>query len=150
MPRRAELAEIASREQLQQLLHSVVTKTEFIRVQCVWLKVELNLNAGQIAAAVGWHPASVRNLHSRFAKQGMAALHRKPRGGRHRENLSPSRERELLAGFARFARATHRLNVIGIWIAYERAVGRPVPKSTIYRMLKRHGLSRYLNQGRNQ
>jgi transposase len=61
------------------------------------------------------------------------------RGGRRRENLSVEDEKRLLKTFIKKAKGGGVLVVTEVKAAYEKAVGRPVPKSTVYRMLARHG-----------
>jgi len=61
------------------------------------------------------------------------------RGGRRNQNLTVERERQLLAEFDVRAERAGMLEVSRIRRAYEDAVGHPVPKSTVYRMLARHG-----------
>ena len=48
-------------------------------------------------------------------------------------------EDDLLASFEETAYAGGMLVVTEIKQAYERSIGRKVPKSTVYRMLERHG-----------
>jgi transposase len=78
-------------------------------------------------------------LHSKYQKTGEAALLVSTRGGRHRENLSLEEEKELLGPFFEKSKAGGILIVKEIKLAYEGKVGGKVPKSTIYRMLARHG-----------
>jgi transposase len=126
-------------EQLQGALRGAQTKAEFQRVQCVWLRAALGLNANQVAVAVGWAPTSVRRLHSQYLRDGEAALQGRGRGGRRRENLSAEQERHLLQGFLARAAAGGLLETSRVKAAYEAAVGHCVPKSTVYRLLSRHG-----------
>ena len=97
-------------ESLAMGLKQAKTKAEFQSVQCLWLRASLRLSADQVATAIGWHPNSVRKLQARYLKEGEAAL---KRGG--------------------------KLEVSRVKAAYEQALGRKVPKSTVYRMLARHG-----------
>jgi hypothetical protein len=48
-------------------------------------------------------------------------------------------EAQLLAGFLQRAERGGLLEVSRVQQAYEQAVGHAVPKSTVYRMLARHG-----------
>lgn len=61
------------------------------------------------------------------------------RGGRRRENLSIEEEKEVLVPFFEKSKTGEILIVKEIKLAYEAKVGCKVPKSTIYRMLARHG-----------
>lgn len=138
MPPRASLPANAE-ETLAPLLRKTKTKAEFQRVQSVWLRATLNLQDDQIAIAVGLSCNTVRCLHSRFRLQGEEALVGIGRGGRRRENLSIEQEDKVLRPFLEEAGTGGILVVSPIKIAYEQAVGHVVPKSTIYRLLARHG-----------
>lgn len=60
-------------------------------------------------------------------------------GGRRRQNLSVAEEEAFLAPFFPKAKRGGVLVVAPIKAAYEQAVGRSVPDSTVYRLLARHG-----------
>ena len=122
-----------------QLLRQTQTKSDFQRVQCVWLRACLRLSSAQIAQAVGWSPGRVRQVWSRYFTQGERALRGVGRGGRFHENLTRAQEAELLATLLPQAQAGGVLVVSEIKARYETLLGRTVPKSTIYRMLARHG-----------
>jgi len=127
------------RQRLGVLLRQAKSKAEFQRVQSVWLRAELGLDADQIARAIGWQSGSVRQLHSRYLRQGEAALAGPGKGGRRRANLRLEEEAELLSAFVPKAERGGVLVVSDFKAAYEARVGRKVPKSTIYRLLARHG-----------
>jgi hypothetical protein len=63
----------------------------------------------------------------------------KGRGGRRRANLSLEQEEMLLSDFFDKAKTGGVLVVNDVKVAYEKALGHGVPKSTVYRMLARHG-----------
>jgi hypothetical protein len=75
-------------ERLAPLLQQAKTKTEYQRLQAVWLRAALGLSAPQIAQALGWQAQSVRQLHSDYLRHGETVLTSQPKGGRHHENLS--------------------------------------------------------------
>ena len=72
MPPRASLPANAE-EILAPLLRKTKTKTDFQRVQSVWLRAALNLEVEQIAIAVALSCNTVRCLQSRFRLQGEEA-----------------------------------------------------------------------------
>lgn len=115
------------------------TSAEYRRVECVWLRAALGLSAAQIATVLGWQVSSVYDLHWRYRREGVPALQGPGRGGRHRQNLSLAEEQELLTQFNGTAAQG------GLWEAragrdsYLKVMGHPVPKSTLYRLLARHG-----------
>ena len=126
-------------ERLQRALKEARSKAEFQRVQCLWLRAALGLNANQVAQALGWRPTSVRRLQAQYLRRGEALWQRPGRGGRRHQNLTPGEEARLLAGFLGRAERGGLLEVSRVQQAYEQAVGHAVPKSTVYRMLARHG-----------
>jgi transposase len=122
-----------------QLLRQTETKSDFQRVQCVWLRARLGLSSEAIAQAVGWSPGRVRQIWARYFTQGERALLGVGRGGRFHENLTWAQEAELLASLLPQAQTGGVLVVSEIKARYEQRLGRAVPKSTIYRVLARHG-----------
>ena len=86
-------------ERLKELLKQAKTKSEFQRIQAVYLRAATSMTTESIAEATGWHPGTVRNVQSGFLRQGEAIFQVSPRGGRHRENLSVEEEDGLLARF---------------------------------------------------
>ena len=126
-------------ERLQRTLKEARSKAEFQRVQCLWLRAALGLNANQVAQALGWRPTSVRRLQAQYLRRGEALWQRPGRGGRRHQNLTAGEEARLLAGFLGRAERGGLLEVSRVQEAYEQAVGHAVPKSTVYRMLGRHG-----------
>jgi transposase len=126
-------------EQLNEALKQAKTKAEFQRVQCLWLRASLGLNADQVATALGWQPTSVRRLQAQYLKEGEQVLQAAGRGGRRNQNLTVEQERQLLTGFSTQAKEAGMLEVSQIKRVYEEVIGHPVPKSTVYRMVARHG-----------
>ncbi|MEW5976948.1 MAG: hypothetical protein AB1898_14180 [Acidobacteriota bacterium] len=126
-------------QQLQEALKRAKTKAAFQRIQCLWLRASLGLTADQVATAVGWEPASVRRLQAQYLKDGEKVLQAVGRGGRRNQNLTVVQERQLLRGCSAQGGTP---DVNGIKRAYEQLIGHSVPKSTIYRMLARHGWRR--------
>ena len=126
-------------ERLERALRGAGSKAEFQRVQCVWLRAALGLNANQVAQALRWRPTSVRRLQAQFLRQGEGLWERPGRGGRRHQNLTQEEEARLLQSFLPRAEQGRLLEVSRVKQAYEQAVGHVVPKSTVYRMLARHG-----------
>ena len=124
---------------LNEALKHAKTKAEFQRIQCLWLRASLGLNADQVAMALGWQPTSVRRLQAQYLKEGDQVLRALGRGGRRHQNLTVEQERQLLAEFSTQAKEAGMLEVSQIKRAYEEVIGHSVPKSTVYRMLARHG-----------
>ena len=124
---------------LEELLKSTKTKADFRRVQCIWLRAAFAMSSDEVARAVGFSPATVKKLWSQYFSGGEEVLIGQGRGGRRRANLSLEEEQKLLVRFFDKAESGEVLVVNEVKAAYEKAVGRTVPKSTVYRMLARHG-----------
>lgn len=128
-----------AKKSLEGLLKKTKIKTDFQRVQSIWLRAALGMSSDQVALAVGYSPATVKKLWSQYFSEGEKALIGKGRGGRRRANLSIEQEQELLSHFFEKAKSGAVLVANEVKGVYEQAVGRKVPKSTVYRMLARHG-----------
>jgi transposase len=126
-------------ERLAVLLQQAKSKAEYQRIQCVWMRAALALGAAQIATALGWQAGSVRHVQADYLRHGDAVLMDKPKGGRHRQNLTIEQEKELLFPFLEQAEAGGVLVVAPVQAAYEQALGRPVHHSVVYRALHRQG-----------
>ena len=107
---------------LAEALKQARTKAEFQRIQCLWLRDSLRLDANQVATAIGWRPTSVRRLQAQYLKQGEQVLSSVGRGGRRHQHLTARQERQLLAEFNSQAEAAGLLQVSQIQQAYEQAV----------------------------
>jgi transposase len=127
------------REGLQELLKQTKSKSDYQRVQCLWLRASLGLSSAEVAAAIGWSQSRVKQVQSRYFREGESSLVGVGRGGRRQENLSVEAERRWWERFLARARAGGVLVVSEIQAAYEEAVGHRVAKSTVYRLLARHG-----------
>jgi transposase len=125
--------------QLEALLQQTDSKVDYRRVLCLWLRATLGLSASEIATALGWCTGSVHNLHSRYLREGTSALVGVGRGGRRRQLLSVEEEEALLLKFTSAAEQGGVAEASRIRAALEQQVGHAVPKSTIYRLLARHG-----------
>ena len=112
---------------------------EFQRIQCLVVRATLDCSASKIAQVLGWATVTVHITHSRWAREGESFFELKGKGGRRSQNLTEEQEAEVLAPFLGQATAGNVLKVADIQAAYEARVGKAVPNSTIYRLLKRHG-----------
>lgn len=113
--------------------------SEYQRIQCVLIRATLGSSASEIAQLLGWSTATVHVMHSRWAKHGEAIFDVRARGGRHHQHLTPEQEQQLLAPFVQRAQAGGMLTVAELQQAYRQRVGKEVARSTIYRLLDRHG-----------
>jgi len=124
---------------LAERLKRAETHSEYQRIQCVLIRATLGSSAAEIAQLLGWSVATVHVMHSRWAKEGEAIFEIHGRGGRHHQYLTAQQEQELLAPFTQRAEAGGMLTVAEIQQAYRQRTGKQVARSTIYRLLDRHG-----------
>jgi transposase len=117
------------------LLQRARTVAELRAAQSVLFITDYGLSLGQTAAMLGCSVPTVSRLRHwlKTAQPNGRAL-RAEWGGRRRQNLSLDEERRFLNSFKGQAIAIRTL-----WQAYEAKLGRTVPDSTIYRLLRRHG-----------
>lgn len=126
-------------ERLAERLKRAQSHSEYQRIQCVLIRATLGSTAAQIAQLLGWSVATVHVMHSRWAKEGEAIFDVRRRGGRRHQHLTLEQERELLAPFVQRAHDGGMLTVAEIEQAYRECSGKDVARSTIYRLLERHG-----------
>ena len=126
-------------QRLADRLKRAQSHSEYQRIQCVLIRATLGSTAAQIAQLLGWSVATVHVMHSRWAKEGEAIFDVRGRGGRRHQHLTADQEKELLAPFVQRAEAGGMLGVAEIQRAYRERCGQAVARSTVYRLLQRHG-----------
>jgi len=136
-------------ERLKNCIKQAKTKSEYQRVLCVWMRAYKNLPAKDIADFIGWRVDSVRRIHSLYLKHGEEIFKGLNRGGRRRENLSKEDEKTLLTQFFRKAEEVRIIVINEVKDAYEEKIGHKVAKSTVYRMLERHGWRKIIPYSRH-
>lgn len=129
----------ATVERLAERLKRANSHSEYQRIQCVLIRATLGSSAVEIARLLGWSTTTVHVMHSRWAKEGESIFDVRARGGRHHQYLTPEQEQELLTPFVERAQAGGMLTVTEVQQAYRERSGKEVARSTIYRLLGRHG-----------
>src|ERR1700687_940799 len=99
---------------------------------------ENEMTQPEISEAMGASLSTVNRAHMAYDHGGRRALEPKPSGGRIRENMSLVEEKALLGRFAKAAGTGEMLNIHDLKAAYEKAIGHPTSKSTVYNLLDRH------------
>lgn len=127
------------KKEVEKALKEVKGKDEYQRVQAVWLRLRFDYPAARIAEILGMNVGSIWKIHFRFFKYGARIFHNSPKGGRLHENLREEEEESFLSPFVKAAEKSGILVMTQLKKAYEGRLGRKVPKSTIYRILERHG-----------
>ena len=95
--------------------------------------------ASEIAKHGGTTVAMVHRVIASYNRLGVQAVETPGKGGRRRQSMSLQDERALLAPFFSRAERGEIATAGEIQRAFEERVGQPVHKSTISRLLKRHG-----------
>ena len=139
----------ATVERLAERLKQAGSHTEYQRIQCVLIRATLGSSAAEIARLLGWSTATVHVMHSRWAKEGEAIFDVRSRGGRRHQHLTPRQEQALLAPFVKRAQAGGMLTVAEVQRAYQERAGKEVARSTIYRLLDRHGWRKVVRRPRH-
>lgn len=110
------------------------------RAQAVLLPLEFGLSLEQTAEAIGVSKGWACRLRTEFIRSGGAHQEIRPtRGGRRRENMAVSEEKDFLASFFEKAAAGGILVVTEIRQALEVHLGRKVALASVYNLLHRHG-----------
>ena len=112
---------------------------EFQRFLCVWLRIEQGLSTKEIARVLNWNANTVRVTQRDFIARGTKAFVDEKRGGRRRQLMSIEDEKRFLATFQDVAGSASMLVVNEIKAALEAQLGHTVHKTTVYRLLRRHG-----------
>jgi len=113
-------------------------KSAFQRLQCLWLRAKEDLSTEAIAQTVGLSVSHVRRVWSDYLGGGLVAAQGRRKGGRRHQNLTVAQEQAVLAPWQQQAQAGRLVTARGIKTCYQTTLGRPVPDSTVYRLLARH------------
>lgn len=95
--------------------------------------------AEDIARHCGVSKATVHQVISTYNRLGIEAVETAGKGGRRHEYLSVQDEKQFLAPFFARAEAGELATAAEVQCAFEALIGHEVEKSTIYRLLHRHG-----------
>jgi len=112
---------------------------EFQRFLCIWLRTEHNLPTAEIARTLDLHVNTVRFTQKDFIDNGLSALVEMKSGGRKRCLMTLDEEASFLMQYEEKAGHGEVLVVNEIKTALEEHLGRSIHKTTVYRILYRHG-----------
>jgi transposase len=125
---------------LEQIVIARWTPEVFRRFQCIWLTHVLDLPAQEIAKALDLNVSTIRRIRAEFARDGIRAIDGKGnRGGRRNQCMSFEEEAAFLKAHTELFNRAGIGDIRALKEAFEASVGRTVHKTTIYRLLERHG-----------
>jgi transposase len=138
----ARTSSVAPHLSSEQVMRRIKGTVGFWRVQ-KWLVI-YNLLVDprplmEIAKHVGLAWQTVRNLVSQYNRFGPDAIESPGRGGRRRAYMDLKAEAEFLEPFFDRASTGKVATAMEIKREWEKRLGRSVHKTTVYRLLKRHG-----------
>ncbi len=135
---KSKMVSEAEKTELQQLLKEADNASDLRRIQCVYLRT-LDFTREQIAQATQYSVNYVKTIWTLYFKGGIDAIKVKPRGGRHRFNLSLDEEKELLSRYTQTGESGTMLEIAPLYKGLCEKVGRKVGLASAYRLAHRHG-----------
>jgi len=127
-------------EMAREMVARAETIEQLRQAQAVVLPLDFGLSMEDTARAIGRSAEWTCRLRNRFLAGEIAGDgQRQRRGGRRRQNMTPERERQLLAPFLDRARTGGILVVGQVKVQLEAELGRPLALSSVYNLLHRHG-----------
>lgn len=129
------------REWARELLANAKTAEELRQAQAILLPLELGLSLAQTALAIGRSVSATGKLRNRPRREAAGELTPKKRKRELRNRAAANLEREsaLLDEVLTGAALGGVIVIPALKPAFEKALGRPVALSTLYRILARHG-----------
>ncbi len=122
------------------LVDSAKTMQQLRQGQAILIPALTGASMKDTARILGIGRNQVCVMRREFREKGGSSYTDKDRrGGRRRQLLSPEEEEAFLAPWLLEAKSGGVLVVPPIHAAYEERVGKKVPRSTVYRLLARHG-----------
>jgi len=138
----ARVTRVAAHLTVDEVIERIKQTTGFWRVQ-KWIAILHSLTdpmtAEQIAKHTGLAKQTVSNLISAYNRLGPSILDNPGKGGRRNSYMTEDEELAFLQLFTPASTTGQIATVREIHRAYEQEIGRRVCKTTIYRLLKRHG-----------
>lgn len=123
----------------REAIASAQTVEQLRQAQAVVLPLDYAMSLADTAHVIGVSPGWACQLRRRFMQGRISGTPDSPKpGGRKRQNLSVSEEKEFLAPFLESA-ATGGVLVVGqIKVALDKRLGRTVSLASVYNLLHRH------------
>ena len=128
-------------EWARELLTTAKTAEELRQAQAILLPLELGLSLAQTALAIGRSVSATCKLRNRPRREAAGELTPKKRKRelRNRAAANLERERAILDKILTGSAQGGVIVIPALKPAFERALGKPVALSTLYRIVARHG-----------
>lgn len=133
-------------EKMFQWLQRAPDQSSHKKRMAIWLTFTGKIHAPKVAEILGVSTQAVWLWISQYNSKGPDGLKRKGRGGRRWAFLSREQEAKILEPFLKRARLGNFARAAEVKPVVERALGRSVSMSYIYRMLRRNGWSEAIAQ----
>ena len=114
-------------------------KRSYRRLQCLLLRAKHGKPAREIAELLGIAQRTVEEVHRRYFKVGLQVLDLGKAGRKSPVNMTLAQEQALLEDFQERAEAGALVTPRLIRQEYEKRIEKRTAKTTIYRLLNRHG-----------
>jgi transposase len=117
--------------------------------QALLLPLEFGLSLEETATVIGLSKSRTGKLRTQFQRIETGALQiRSKKELRNHARMSLAEEVKFLARFVAEAKDPGTLSIAELKTELERYIGSPVSTSTVYQLLRRHGLSKQVHQRR--
>lgn len=127
-------------QELDDIVRDRWKREAFRRFQCIWLSQVAHLAPKSIAEMLCLSISTVRRVCAAFERDGRIAIEGQGnRGGRRLGHLTFKEEAAFLNAFAKGSTNGRIHTINALKTAYESRIGKKVNKTTIYRLLERHG-----------
>jgi len=126
-------------DEVMEKIKETVGFPRVLRWLIIWNALTDPRPASQIALHLGLATQTVHNVIAQYNKRGPQTLEGPGKGGRYRAYLALEEEAEFLRQYREKALTGQIATAAQIQEALEKRLGHPVHKTTVYRMLKRHG-----------
>lgn len=136
-------------EQVKEKMKEAKDPRELQRWHIVYTALIQPRKAEEIAKCVGVSKSHVHKVIARYNREGIQSIEIKSGGGRYYEYLTKEEEKQFLDPFFQQADKGEITTTREIHLAYEKRVGHQAHKTTIYRLLERHGWRKLLPRSRH-
>jgi transposase len=127
-------------ETLIEAQKNIASIREWRQLEAIWLREKLHMSGPQVAEALNYQLQTIYLLWHRWIHEGLTIFtDKKPPGGRNNAYMTADEEEDFLRPFQERAPQGGIVEIGEMKKAFETRIGTTVPKSTIYRLLNRHG-----------